>query len=75
MKQTSPLIPFIVASGFALCAWAFVNTPNVARADEADNADAAATVVSVQVGKLERMTLHRYVTVYGTIGPAPASTD
>ena len=75
MKQTSPLIPFIVASGFALCAWAFVNTPNVARAAEADNADAAATMVSVQVGKLEPMTLHRYVTGYGTIGPAPASTD
>jgi multidrug efflux pump subunit AcrA (membrane-fusion protein) len=33
------------------------------------------TVVSVQVGALERMTLHRYVTGYGTVEPAPATVN
>ena len=31
------------------------------------------TVVSVQVGRLERMTLHRYVNGYGEVEPAPAT--
>jgi multidrug efflux pump subunit AcrA (membrane-fusion protein) len=33
------------------------------------------TVVSVQVGALKRMTLHRYVTGYGTVEPAPATAE
>ena len=33
------------------------------------------TVVSVQAGALERITLHRYVTGYGTVGPAPATVE
>ena len=31
------------------------------------------TVVSVQTGRLQRLTLHRYVTGYGTVGAAPAT--
>lgn len=34
----------------------------------------AGTLISVQVGALKRMTLHRYVTGYGTTGAAPATT-
>ncbi len=75
MKQKSTLIKFIVATGFSLCSWAFVNSFDITRAAGADNTDANAPVVSVQVGKLKRMTLHRYVTGYGSVGPAPASTD
>jgi multidrug efflux pump subunit AcrA (membrane-fusion protein) len=33
------------------------------------------TVVSVQVGTLERMTLRRYVNGYGTVEPAPATAS
>jgi len=31
------------------------------------------TEVPVQVGKIKRVTLHGYVTAYGTIEPEPAS--
>ncbi len=75
MKQKSTLIKFVVATGFGLCAWALVNSFDVTRAAGADSTDANATVVSVQVGQLKRMTLHRYVTGYGSVGPAPASAD
>ena len=34
-----------------------------------------ATVVTVQVGTLKRMTLHRYVNGYGTVEAAPATAD
>ena len=34
---------------------------------------ATATRISVQVGALQRMTLHRYVTGYGTVTAAPAT--
>lgn len=33
------------------------------------------TVVSVQTGALQRMTLHRYINGYGTVAPAPATAD
>ncbi|MHB1282274.1 MAG: efflux RND transporter periplasmic adaptor subunit [Metallibacterium sp.] len=33
----------------------------------------APTVISVQVGALKRMTLHRYVTGFGVVAPAPAT--
>lgn len=75
MKRTSTLITFIIATGFGLLAWAFVTSQDVASAAEEDASDATATVVSVQVGELERMTLHSYVTGYGTVGPAPATAD
>jgi len=75
MKRISTLITFMVATGFSLGAWAFVKSHDVATAAEEYTDDNTATVVSVQVGELERMTLHRYVTGYGTVGPAPASVD
>ncbi|MBU6411273.1 MAG: efflux RND transporter periplasmic adaptor subunit, partial [Verrucomicrobia bacterium] len=43
-----------------------------ASGDEADN---AFTVVSVQTGALKRVTLHNYINSYGTVEPAPATTD
>jgi membrane fusion protein (multidrug efflux system) len=33
------------------------------------------TLVAVQTGTLKRMTLHRYVTGYGTVEPSPATAD
>jgi multidrug efflux pump subunit AcrA (membrane-fusion protein) len=39
----------------------------------ADQEDATPTLVSVQVGTLGRKTVHRYVTGYGVVTPAPAT--
>ncbi len=38
-----------------------------------DKKRGTATLISVQVGTLKRMTLHRYVTGYGTVAAAPAT--
>ncbi len=45
------------------------------RADPSSRKKAAAapTLVSVQTGRIQCMTLHRYVTGYGTVAPAPAT--
>jgi len=40
-----------------------------------DEEAAAPTVVSVQTGALKRLTLHRYVTGYGTVEAAPATAE
>ncbi len=37
-----------------------------------EESDQVATVVAVQVGKLCRATIHRYVTAYGVVEPEPA---
>lgn len=39
----------------------------------ADEQNAPARLVTVQLGKLKRMTLHHYITGYGTVVPAPAT--
>jgi multidrug efflux pump subunit AcrA (membrane-fusion protein) len=39
----------------------------------ADEGTPAAPVVTVQTAVLKRMTLHRYLTGYGTVAPAPAT--
>jgi len=44
-----------------------------AAASSADEEEAPPTVVSVQTGALQRMTLHQYVTGFGTVMPAPAT--
>jgi multidrug efflux pump subunit AcrA (membrane-fusion protein) len=53
---------------FELIKWR--HQQDAAGADEDDN---VAPVVSVEVGKLKEMTLHRYVTAYGMITAAPAA--
>jgi multidrug efflux pump subunit AcrA (membrane-fusion protein) len=49
------------------------------KSHKADSASAeegtTPTVVSVQVSALKRMTLHRYVTGYGMVEPAPATAE
>ena len=40
----------------------------------ADDGHASSIVISVQVGTLERMTVHRYVTGYGLVEAAPATS-
>jgi multidrug efflux pump subunit AcrA (membrane-fusion protein) len=48
----------------------------MADADDAPTTEEkVATVVSVQVGKITSATLHSYVQGFGTIEPAPATTD
>ena len=43
--------------------------------DDEASAENVSPLVTVQVGTLKRMTLHRYVTGYGTVEAAPATAD
>ncbi|MHB8549487.1 MAG: efflux RND transporter periplasmic adaptor subunit [Acidiferrobacterales bacterium] len=45
------------------------------RAGKPENAVRPAARVAVQVGALRRMTMRRYVTGYGVVGPAPATAQ
>jgi multidrug efflux pump subunit AcrA (membrane-fusion protein) len=67
----------IIGTIAVLCVWLGVYALVKSRsADSAsDKEEATSTVVSVQTGTLKRMTLHRYVTGYGTVEPAPATAD
>ena len=64
MKRIFPyLIAAVIAAGCA-------------KHDEAPAADKATpTVVSVQTNMLKTATLHRYVQGYGTVEPAPATSN
>jgi len=63
MKRIFPcLIAAIIAAGCA-------------KHDETAADEATPTVVSVQTGALKLATLHRYVQGYGTVEPAPATTE
>jgi membrane fusion protein, multidrug efflux system len=43
--------------------------------DEQSSDDNVPTIISVQVGALTNVTLHRYLSGYGTIEPAPATAN
>ncbi len=43
-------------------------------ASAADDSHAPSSLISVRVGRLERMTVHRYVTGYGLVEAAPAAS-
>ena len=66
MKKTVFIIVLLAAA--AGLAWLVWFKP--AKAEEAEKKPE--TEVPVQVGKLKRVTLHGYVTAYGTIEPEPA---
>lgn len=74
MKLKPIIIGLVVVLGGGLGIYALVKSHGTAAAAAEDDA-ATETVVSVQTGTLQRMTLHRYVTGYGTIEPAPATAD
>ncbi|HUZ13884.1 MAG TPA: efflux RND transporter periplasmic adaptor subunit [Caulobacteraceae bacterium] len=62
----------VILLGAAVFGYALVRMRGADPAADEDAAPAP-SVVSVQVGALERMTLHRYVTGYGEVAPAPAT--
>ncbi len=65
------LIGVILAGlGVILALYAFLGTHQNAQSAREPSAKA---VIRVQVGVLERKTLHRYVTGYGVVEPAPAT--
>ena len=72
MKRKQIIIGIIVILGAGLGIYALVKSHGAAAADEDE---ATPSVVPVQVGSLKRMTLHNYVSGYGTIEAAPATAD
>ncbi len=78
MKRKQIIIGGVIVLGFALGLYALIKSSHAtANAGDEDAAPAenVPSVVSVQTGALQRLTLHRYVTGYGTVEAAPATTD
>ena len=78
MKRKQIIIGGLIVLGFTLGIYALIKSSH-ATSSSGDEDEAPAenvpTVVSVQTGKLQRMTLHRFVTGYGTVEAAPATAD
>jgi membrane fusion protein (multidrug efflux system) len=72
MKAKKILIglSLVICAGAAVCAFFWWRHED--KASSGDDEKVEPTVVSVQVGTLKRLTLHHYVTAYGTVEPAPA---
>lgn len=71
MKAIKIVGALVVILGGGLGLFALITSH---RADSAtEEEQAPPTVISVQVGALKRMTLHHYLTGYGTIAPMPAT--
>jgi membrane fusion protein (multidrug efflux system) len=71
MKPKQFVIGVIVALCAAAGIYALVKSRGAAAAPEEEGS--TASVVNVQTGLLKRMTLHHYVTGYGTVEPAAAT--
>lgn len=73
MKRKQIVIGTIVVLCAGLGVYALVKSRSADSA--ADEEETTPSVVSIQVGALKRMSLHRYVTGYGTVEPAPATAN
>jgi multidrug efflux pump subunit AcrA (membrane-fusion protein) len=73
MKRKQVVIGIIVALCVGLGIFAITKLRSSSSASSEGGTES--TLVSVQTGALKRMTLHRYVTGYGSVGPAPATTE
>jgi multidrug efflux pump subunit AcrA (membrane-fusion protein) len=74
MKPTRGPIGLIVFLGAVLgLYWLF--TARSTDSGTKNKAESVPALVSVQTGNLRRMTLHRYLTGYGSVGPAPATAS
>jgi membrane fusion protein (multidrug efflux system) len=74
MKPRQTVISLIVLLCAGLGVYVLFRLHGTASTSGEEEEDVA-TVVSVQVGALERMTLRRYVNGYGTVEPAPATVS
>ena len=75
MKPKSLILGLVVLLVGGLGIYVFVKHRGAASTVDNGEADNPPSVVSVQTGALQRLTLHRYVNGYGTVEPAPATTD
>ena len=73
MKRKQIIIGLIVVVCAGLGVYALIKSHRETSAS--DEEAATSTIVSVQTGTLKRTTLHRYVTGYGTVEPAPATAE
>lgn len=71
MRPKSIIFALIVILGAGLAVYFIVKSRSGASA--ADDGGNTATVISVKTGTLQRVTLHHYVTGYGTVMPAPTT--
>ena len=74
MRRKQFIIGTIIAlcGGLGIFALTKLRSSTYASGNEEEN---ITNVVSVQIGGLQRMTLHRYITGYGTVAPAPATAE
>jgi multidrug efflux pump subunit AcrA (membrane-fusion protein) len=73
MKRKQIIIGVIVTLCAGLGIYALVKSHGGVTSSDED--EATPSVVTVQVGSLKRMTLHNYVSGYGTIESEPATAD
>jgi multidrug efflux pump subunit AcrA (membrane-fusion protein) len=73
MKRIQIIIVLIVILCGGLGIWALVKSRD--KASESGDEETTPTLVTVQTGALKLATLHRYVTGYGTVEPAPATAE
>jgi len=73
MKRKPVVIGIIVVLCTGLGIYALIKSHGAA--STSGDEEATPTVVSVQTGTLQRLTLRRYVTGYGTVEAAPATAD
>jgi len=71
MKPKQIIIGIIILMCGGLSVFLLIKSRRATSAS--DEEGTAPTIVSVQVGALKRMTLHRFLTGYGTVEPAPAT--
>jgi multidrug efflux pump subunit AcrA (membrane-fusion protein) len=72
MKSRILIAGGLLALGATLGAYA-LRSHRAAPSASREAAASTGSVISVQVGELSRMTLHRYVPGYGVVAPAPAT--
>jgi membrane fusion protein, multidrug efflux system len=77
MKRKQILIGGVIVLCLGLGIYALIKSPHATSDsdDEAGPPENVPPVVTVQLGALKQMTLHRYVTGYGTVEAAPAMAD
>jgi membrane fusion protein (multidrug efflux system) len=76
MKQKQILIGGVIVVVLGLGIYALVKSRGPASgSDDEAKPENVPSVVTVQIGALKQMTLHRYVSGYGTVEAAPATAD
>lgn len=74
--KPKPIIIGLIILCAGLGAYLLIKSRRASSGSGGESADEnVPTVVSVQTGEVRRVTLHRYVTGYGTVAPAPATAS